>query len=99
VKLAENLEIRLGESFDLVLKDRMVRLKVAGLVEKGRAKDYNLVYLPLETAQDLVGEGDVVSEIGVRLYDFEDAPAASAALKSSLNRETSSWRQEFSRFS
>jgi lipoprotein-releasing system permease protein len=95
-KLAENLEIRPGESFDLVLKDRTLRLKVAGLVEKGTVKDYSLVYIPLKTAQDLVGEGDVVSEIGVRLSDFEEAPAAAAALKISLNRETSSW-QEFSR--
>jgi lipoprotein-releasing system permease protein len=95
-KLAENLEIGPGESFDLVLKDRRVRLKVAGLVEKGTVKDYSLVYIPLKTAQDLVGEGDVVSEIGVRLSDFEEAPAAAAALKISLHRETSSW-QEFSR--
>ncbi len=95
-KLAENLEIRPGESFDLVLKDRVVRLKVAGLVEKGTVKDYSLVYLQLETAQDLVGEGDVVSEIGVRLSDFEEAPAAAAALRQSLRRETSSW-QEYSR--
>jgi lipoprotein-releasing system permease protein len=95
-KLAENLKIRPGESFDLVLKDRRVRLKVAGLVEKGTVKDYSLVYIPLKTAQDLVGDGDVVSEIGVRLSDFEDAPAAAVDLKRSLHRETSSW-QEFSR--
>ncbi len=95
-KLADNLEIRPGESFDLVLKDRRVRLKVAGLVEKGTVKDSNLVYLPLKTAQELMGEGDVVSEIGVRLSDFEEAPAAAVDLKRSLHRETSSW-QEFSR--
>jgi len=96
VKLAENLEIRPGESFDLVLKDRKVKLKVAGLIEKGTVKDFNLVYLNLETAQDLVGEGDVVSEIGIRLANFEDAPEEAVALERELNRETSSW-QEFSR--
>ena len=96
VKLAEKLEIRPGESFDLVLQDRAVRLKVAGLVEKGTVKDESLVYLHLKTAQDLVGEGDVVSEIGVRLSEFEEAPAAAAALERSLHRRTSSW-QEYSR--
>ena len=95
-KLAENLEIRPGERFDLVLKDRLVRLRVAGLVEKGTAKDYNLVYLPLETAQSLVGQGDVVSEIGIKLSDFEEAPRVAEELKYRLNKETSSW-QEFSR--
>lgn len=96
VKLAENLEIKPGERLDLVQKDRLIRLRVAGLVEKGTAKDYNLVYLPLKTAQDLVGRGDVVSEIGVKLSDFEEAPRAAEALRYKLNKETSSW-QEFSR--
>ncbi len=96
IKLAENLDLRPGESFDLVLKDRSVRLKVAGIIEKGTVKDSNLVYIPLETAQDLVGEGDVVSEIGVRLADFEEAPKVAAELEEKLNYATSSW-QEFSR--
>lgn len=96
VKLAEALDISPGESFDLVLKDRTVRLKVAGLVEKGTVKDSTLVYLPLRTAQDLVGEGDVVSEIGVRLSNFEDAPGAAEDLSLVLNLETSSW-EEYSR--
>jgi len=96
IGLAENLDLRPGESFDLVLKDRSVRLKVAGIIEKGTVKDSNLVYIPLETAQDLVGEGDVVSEIGVRLDNFEEAPKAAAELEEKLNYVTSSW-QEFSR--
>ncbi len=95
-ELAESLEIRPGERFDLVQKDRLMRLRVAGLVEKGTAKDYNLVYLHLGTAQDLVGQGDVVSEIGVKLSDFEVAPRAAEELKYILNKESSSW-QEFSR--
>jgi lipoprotein-releasing system permease protein len=96
VKLAESLDIRPGDGFDLVLKERTVRLRVAGLVEKGTVKDWTLVYLPLRTAQDLVGEGDVVSEIGVRLSDFEDAPEAAVDLGYILNLETSSW-EEYSR--
>jgi lipoprotein-releasing system permease protein len=95
-KLAENLEIRPGERFDLVQKDKLLRLHVAGLVEKGTSKDYSLVYLPLKAAQNLVGQGDVVSEIGVKLSDFEDAPKAAEELKYRLNKQTSSW-QEFSR--
>ncbi|MGV8176167.1 MAG: ABC transporter permease, partial [Methanothrix sp.] len=95
-KLAENLEIRPGERFDLVQKDKLLRLRVVGLVEKGTSKDYSLVYLPLKAAQNLVGQGDVVSEIGVKLSDFEDSPRAAEELKYRLNKKTSSW-QEFSR--
>ncbi|HSD59165.1 MAG TPA: ABC transporter permease, partial [Methanotrichaceae archaeon] len=74
VKLAGNLGIRPGGDFYLTLKNRTIRLKVIGLIEKGTVKDSTLVYIPLETAQRLVGQGDVVSEIGVKLSDFEEAP-------------------------
>ncbi|OPY50770.1 MAG: outer membrane-specific lipoprotein transporter subunit LolE [Methanosaeta sp. PtaU1.Bin112] len=95
-KLAENLEVRPGKRFDLVQKERLIKLRVAGLVEKGTAKDYNLVYLPLKTAQNLVEQGDVVTEIAVKLSDFEEAPEAAETLGYRLNKETSSW-QEFNR--
>ncbi|NYT02864.1 MAG: ABC transporter permease, partial [Methanosarcinales archaeon] len=95
-RLAENLELRAGQSFDLVYRNRTARLKVAGLIEKGTVKDYTLVYLPLETAQDLVGQGDVITEIGIRLVDFNQAPVTAARLNQILGYQTSSW-QEFSR--
>jgi lipoprotein-releasing system permease protein len=92
-KLAEKLEVRPGERFDLVQKERLIKLRVAGLVEKGTAKDYNLVYMPLKTAQNLVDQGDVVSEIGVKLSDFQGAARAAETLRYRLNKETSSWQQ------
>ena len=75
VKLAENLKIRQGGDFYLYLKNDSIRLKVIGLLEKGTVKDETLVYISLDTAQALVGQGDVVSEIGVKLVDFTGAPA------------------------
>ena len=47
-----------------------MRLRVAGLFETGSAKDKSVIYIPLTTAQDFVGKGDVVSEMNVRIKDI-----------------------------
>jgi len=52
--------------------------------------------LSLKTAQDLIGEGDVVSEIGVRTNDYLKAPILAEDLKSSTEYKVESW-QEFNR--
>lgn len=95
-KLAENLGIRPGGDFYLSLKDRTIRLKVLGLIEKGTVKDSTLVYIPLETAQDLIDQGDVVSEIGVKLSNFEEAPALAVDRNSQSRYKVTSW-QDFSK--
>jgi lipoprotein-releasing system permease protein len=95
-KLAGNLGIRPGGDFYLTIRDRTVRLKVLGLIEKGTVRDSTLVYIHLETAQDLVGRGDVVSEIGVKLSDFEAAPGLAADRNSNSRYRTTSW-QDFSK--
>jgi lipoprotein-releasing system permease protein len=96
VKLAENLGIRPGGDFYLTLKNRTIRLKVIGLIEKGTLKDSTLVYIPLETAQWLVGQGDVVSEIGVKLSNFEEAPGLAVERNSESRYRITTW-QDFSR--
>jgi lipoprotein-releasing system permease protein len=101
VKLAESLKIRPGGDFHLYFKNNSVRLKVIGLLEKGTVKDETLVYIPLDTAQKLVGQGDVVSEIGVKLVDFANAPALSREMNERSRYETTSWQdfnKEIARF-
>lgn len=96
VKLAENLKIRQGGDFYLYFKNNSVRLKVIGLLEKGTVKDETLVYIPLNTAQELIGQGDVVSEIGVKLADFTNAPAMALEMNGKSRYKTTSW-QDFSK--
>ena len=71
-------------------------MKVAGIIEKGTDMDWSLVYMGRETAQDLVGEGDVVSEIGARVADIYDAPTISSDLKMRAGYNVKSW-QDLSR--
>jgi lipoprotein-releasing system permease protein len=82
VTLAKNLDIRPGGDFYLSLKNQSIKLKVIGLIQKGTVKDSTLIYMPLETAQNLVGQGDIVSEIGVKLSDFTTAPAMALHMNS-----------------
>ncbi len=96
VKLAESLRIRPGGDFYLYFKNNSVRLKVIGLLEKGTVKDETLVYIPLNTAQELIGQGDVVSEIGVKLADFTNAPAMAQEMNRKSPYKTTSW-QDFSK--
>ncbi len=95
-KLAQDLNIRRGGDFYLYLKNDSRRLKVIGILQKGTVKDGTLVYLSLSTAQELVGHGDVVSEIGVKLADFTRAPAMALDLNGRSRYKATSW-QDFNR--
>ena len=101
IKLARNLGIRQGGDFYLYLKNETVRLKAIGIIEKGTVKDESLVYLSLKAAQDLAGEGDVVTEIGVKLEDYTRAPALARELNDISPYRATSWQdfsQEIARF-
>jgi lipoprotein-releasing system permease protein len=95
-RLAERLEAKTGDSFYLTYGDKSMKLKIAGIIEKGTDEDWSLVYIGLKTAQDLVGEGDVVSEIGTRVADIYDAPAIASDLKMTTEYNAKSW-VDFSR--
>ena len=94
--LAENLEVRPGNDIYISQKNRTYKVKVIGLIEKGTVKDSILVYLNLKTAQNLVGKGDVVSELGMKLSNYEDAPALAEELKLRIPYKVESW-QDFNR--
>ena len=96
VKLAQKLNIREGGDFRLYFKNDSIRLKVIGILQKGTVKDESLIYISFFTAQELVGEGDVVTEIGVKLEDYTRAPAMALDLNDISQYKATSW-QDFSR--
>ena len=96
VKLAESLKIRPGGDFYLYFKNNSVRLKVIGLLKKGTVKDETQVYISLDTSQELIGQGDVVSEIGVKLANFANAPALALEMNGKGLYKITSW-QDFSK--
>jgi lipoprotein-releasing system permease protein len=91
-KLAEELKLQPEDDFILARGNISMRLRVAGLFETGSAKDKSLVYIPLTTAQDLVGKGDVVSEVDVRIRDIYQAPYIVSDLNSIFRYQSKSWQ-------
>jgi lipoprotein-releasing system permease protein len=93
-KLAEELGLKMGDRFTLIRQNKSLKLEVVGLIQTGTGSDQTLVYLPLDTAQELMGKGDVVSEIGVRLSDIYAAPAIAQDLNSKYSYKTTSWQDQ-----
>lgn len=93
-KLAEDLELKPGDQFTLVRQNRSIKLEVVGLIRTGTGSDQTLVYLPLKTAQEILGVNDVVSEIGVRLSDIYAAPAIASDINSKTHYKAESWQEQ-----
>jgi lipoprotein-releasing system permease protein len=90
-KLASDMKLKPEDDFLLVLQNRSVKLRVVGLFETGTAKDSSLVYLPLATAQQLQGVGDVVSEVDAKVNDIYQAPYITMDLNSRFSYQAKSW--------
>jgi lipoprotein-releasing system permease protein len=93
-KLAEGLELRPGQKFTLTRQNVSFKLEVVGLIKTGTGSDETLVYLSLDTAQELLDQPDIVSEIGVRLSDIYAAPAISSDLNSRFAYKAVSWQEQ-----
>ncbi len=92
--LADDLELKRGDDFRLTRQDVTIQVKAVGIVDTGTSLDQTLVYLPLDTAQDLLGEGDVVTEVGIRLSDIDAAPAIAADLNNRTRYKAESWQEK-----
>lgn len=93
-KLADELELGVGETFNLVRQNKSLTLQVAGLIRTGTGSDQTLVYLPLDTAQEILEVSDVVSQVGVRLSDIYAAPAIASDLRSRFAYKSESWQEQ-----
>ena len=92
--LADDLELKRGDDFRLTRQNVTIKVKAVGIIDTGTSLDQTLVYLPLETAQDLLGEGDVVTEMGIRLSDIDAAPAVAADLNNKTRYKAESWQEK-----
>ncbi len=91
-KLAQGLKLKPGDGFYLVRKGVSIKVTPAGYIRTGTEADDSLVYMPLDTAQRLMGVGDVVSEIGVRTSDIYEAPAVALSLNQQSSYRAESWQ-------
>jgi lipoprotein-releasing system permease protein len=89
--LAEELKLHQENDFSLARGNKSIRLKVAGLFETGSARDKTLVYIPRSTAQDMLGKGDVVSEVDAKVKDIYQAPYIVEDLRTRFRYQSKSW--------
>lgn len=70
-KLAEKLEVNLGDSVDVSFPNaNPLSLRVVGIFHTGSPQDESLTYTSLDTAQQFYDVPDVVNGVSVRLRDF-----------------------------
>jgi lipoprotein-releasing system permease protein len=92
--LADDLELKVGDKFRITRLDASLQLTAVGIIETGTGLDRTLIYLPLGTAQQLLGEGDVVTEVGIRLSEIYAAPAIAADLNGRTLYKAESWQEK-----
>ncbi len=92
-KLSEKLEAKPGDTvvvlvscFDGSMGD--LKLRIGGIMKSGQAEtDAGVVYMLIETAQDLFALDGRISTIVISLTDFNKIPETKQQLAKSLNKE------------
>ncbi|MFY1110794.1 MAG: ABC transporter permease [Methanosarcinaceae archaeon] len=93
-KLAENLEVKVGDRVDAVFPDsKTSSFKVVGLTHTGTAADEVMAYARLDSVQDFYNEPGVVSTIGVRVQDPYQAETIAASIEEETGLDAVSWRE------
>ncbi|ACL71072.1 ABC transporter permease [Halothermothrix orenii] len=91
-RLAELMKLQLGDYITLLVKDKnetfnTIEAEISGLIHTANPNvNRNIVYLPLDIAQQTLGVGNRVSKVIVRLEDKELASMAARELKKQLGK-------------
>jgi lipoprotein-releasing system permease protein len=94
-ELAEDLGVRLGDRFSLsISRDSTESLRAVAIFDVG-VRDVNRrnVYLPLRTAQSLLGIPGGVTQIDLTVTEVFDAERIAGRLRARLPYEIESWMQ------
>ncbi len=79
-ELADELEVKLGDSVRASFPDaRTMSLVVSGIFDTGGFSQ-NFAYVSLETARDFLGEGNVITDLQIKLDDIHRADEVAAEL-------------------
>ncbi|HEU0035238.1 MAG TPA: ABC transporter permease [Kofleriaceae bacterium] len=93
--LRELLGVHVGDNISCATSrgERTV-LRVVAVFDTGIASlDKGRVYVPTRLAQNILGRGDAIDRIEVRLRDPEAAPAVTARLEALFGYDTESWQE------
>jgi lipoprotein-releasing system permease protein len=94
--LADKLKLKYGDTVRVSFPDaNPLNLVVAGIFDTGYDQlDEGITYVSLETAREFLGEGDVITEVNIKLEDPFQAEVVVAELKS-YGYSAKSWQELF----
>jgi lipoprotein-releasing system permease protein len=91
-KLAENLEVQLGDRVDAVFPgSKTTSFKVVGLIHTGTSADEVTAYARLDSVQEFFNEPGVVSTIWARVADPYQAEVISSSIERESGLDAISW--------
>ncbi|HPJ30899.1 MAG TPA: ABC transporter permease [Methanothrix sp.] len=97
-EMTEELEVKLGEEIVASFPDaKTIHLVVAGIFRTGIPEWDGSAFVSLDTAQEFLGEGDVVTYINIQIADPYQADGVAAEI-SAQGYEAESWRTLFPEF-
>ncbi|MCE9574226.1 MAG: ABC transporter permease [Deltaproteobacteria bacterium] len=94
-QLADLLGVKVGDNLSCAsaLGDRVV-LRVVAIFETGvAALDKGRIYVATRRAQTILGRGDAIDRIELRLVDPDHAPAVTAQLEALFHYDAESWQE------
>ena len=97
--LAQHLGVKVGERVSCAGQGAVSHLVVVGLFETNvSAADRGRVYANLRQAQALLGKGDAVDGIEMRLRDTARAPAVTEIVERTFGYDAESWQEANANF-
>jgi lipoprotein-releasing system permease protein len=97
-KVTEKLDVKIGEDVVASFPDaKTMNLVVAGVFRTGVDEWDGAAYVSLETAQEFLGEGDVINYINIHIDDPYQADFVADEI-SALGYDADSWRGMFPEF-
>lgn len=94
-QLAELLGVHVGDNVSCAsATGERVVLRVAAVFETGVAVlDKGRIYVPMRLAQTILGRGDAIDRIELRLAQPDEAPAVTARLEALFHYDAESWQE------
>jgi len=94
-QLAEQLGVNVGDTLACAsARGQRARLRIVAIFETGVASlDKGRLYVTTRQAQTILGRGDVIDRIEIRITDPERAPAVTARIEALLGYDAESWQE------
>jgi len=96
--LARNLGLWYGNKLNVVTSSgKIVRMKVVGIFDTGaKSFDNRMVFIDIKKLQAIENKANRITEISIKLKDFNTAPAVASEIENRYKYKTQSWQEMMS---